>query len=270
MRKIILISFVFLLIFASIGFASQSDGKLHVFPQSSSNKIYLDGLLVGEGEIQIESLAVGEYLLKAINVSGVAIYEQKVKIEPNKTTTINIEIKTPAAQRDVTSTVAIGAGYHALTLTGNNLFSRSGESVLPIINSSGSLPNVVSVDINTNVTDALEIQLGAALITGYISNEVNLNLLPVCLNLRYVWPSAGWFRSFYLGGGVNNTQWQVSTQNVSVSSDFGSQYFIGAYTHPWGYLGSLQLELGQIELAGKYLSNKVFARGMYFKAGWAF
>ena len=250
-RKIIL-SLLLLFLVTSLAFAAKPEGKLYIYPQNLDDAVYVDGLLVGQGNIYIEALEEGDYFVEVDDQAGLKVYGQKAKVKGNQTTIIKVggqPLPTKGAV-EYTPTFTLYIGYHRLSVT-------SGQ-----IQSSGLAPNIVGLEINKNITDSLELSLGYASFFGNTSSTSGTGSIAVGalqVNLRRVWESDNWFKVNYIGGGYNSTNW--------TSSGNGYQFFYGGYSEPWGYIGALQTELGWTYFSGP---GAVVANGIYLKTGWAF
>jgi len=264
MRKTIIIAVLLLFAFASLSFAAKPDGKLYILPENSADTIYVDGLLVGQGKVWIEALEEGEYAVQVYNQAGSVIHDEKAKIKGKETTTITIsqtaQVAAPPKKGAVeyTPTLTLYMGYHWLGVSGT--FSTIG-TVSNVGMRNGSL---VGLEINKDITQSLELQLGMGSFSGYISSATGAGYVYInhtYLNLRHVWESgSNWFKVNYIGGGFNSSNW------YGMGSGSGYQLFYGGYTEPLGYVGTLQTELGLLSTLGG--GNSV--SGFYVKAGWAF
>lgn len=262
MNKLLLLLIVCL---SSItAFAENNQGKLYIYPQSPQDAVYVDHLLVGQGDIQIEALEAGEYQVQINDPNGKKAFEQKTRVNGKQTTIVRVgelQIFKPAVQ--YTPTVSLSLGYSLLSLSGN--FAGVGQVSNAQLQTYGLFPNVVGIEINKDLTDSLEIQLkyssyGGKLIAANASADVNISALGV--GIRQVWESNNWLRVNYLGIGMNSTNWN------GMGSGNGYQLFYGGYTDPQGHLGALQTEIGLTSMGSS--SSDKSANGLYIKAGWAF
>lgn len=268
MRKSVLIVLV-LLVFASFSFAAKPDGKLYISSENLADSIYVDGLLVGQGKVLIEALEEGDYSVQIYNQAGNVIHDEKVKVKGNETATVGMEkapqvTVSPALEPkkgavEYTPTLTLYLGYHWLGVSGTL------STIGTVSNAGMRNGTLVGLEINKDITQSLELQLGMGSFSGSVSSATgteNVYINHTYFNLRHIWESgSNWFKVNYIGGGINSSNW------LGIGSGSGYQFFFGGYTNPWGYVGTLQTELGLVTLSG---SSSNTASGFYVKAGWAF
>ncbi|MCX5751693.1 MAG: hypothetical protein NT099_08560 [Candidatus Saganbacteria bacterium] len=261
----------FALSVSSISFAGITiEGKLCIISTNSTDAIYLDDIMIGQGTVFIESLDEGGYQLKVMGSTGAVIYDQKVAVKAEETTTVNLKpVSEPEKQMEsevFAPAFSLYGGKYHFTLTGQNL---------PIVGSVDHQyfysPNdfLLGVEFNRTVLNPLQIQLGITYFEWNVeAGGVNgkIQMVPVSLSVRYPFEGWGILKTVYVGGGVNGTFWGGTvTLPGAFSPALGYQGFIGFY------LGSLQIEAGGMHMAGRSGGgDTVSAEGGYLKGGLAF